>query len=305
MVMVVVRNRGDFFCTGADMQALLPEIDKADGGMSHDYFREEYALNRLIFHYPKPYISLLNGWVRGDGIGLSLFGSIRVASDKTQVVMSETDLGFIADGGATYFLSRFLGRTGWYVGLSGAVLSPTDAVYVGIATHYVGADRILKLEEQLLAGGFSAQNTAAELAEILKVYQQPASGSHVEAARAEIDRCFAGQTIEEILYALSEGTSEWHKATLGRMLRASPTSLKATLRLIQAGRRLDFDTALMLEFRVSQYMLHEHDLKEGIRSHLVAGDHKPRWVPDLPEAVSTAKIDRFFEPRPEGELAFL
>jgi len=299
--MVLLQAKGEVFCSGADLKLLYPELNDRHSDLTRDYFREEYILNRHIHHYPKPWISILNGEVDGDGIGLALFGSHRIVTEKASFHLSETDMGFIADGGATYYLSRFPGRSGWYVGLTGLPINAGDAIYTGLGTHYMSETKAQKLQEQLSAGGFST-NARAELDEVLKPYIETAPDSELKAHQRDIDYCFAFSTIEEVMYNLAQGGSDWHLAALDAMKKHSPTSLKATHRLIKAGRRMDFDEALQLEYRLSQHMMRHPDFKEGIRAHIIDKDHNPAWLPDMPEAVSTAMIDQFFEPLPEGEL---
>lgn len=299
--LVLFRAEGDAFCSGADMEMLYPELENHHSDLTKDYFREEYILNRHIHLYPKPVISLINGAASGDGIGLALFGSHRIITENARFSLSETDMGFIADGGATYFLSRFPGRSGWYVGLTGLELSAGDAMYTGLGTHYVPNPKAKALEEQLRAGGFS-KNAKAELDEILKPYTSAAPASTLQQYQAHIDYCFVFSTVEEVMYQLAEGGTDWHRQALDAMKKHSPTSLKVTHRLIKAGRRMEFDEALQLEYRISQHMIRHPDFHEGVRAHIIEKDHAPKWLPDMPEAVSTARVDQFFEPLPEGEL---
>lgn len=298
---VLVQSEGDSFCSGADMRVIYDTLDDVDNDLRKDYFREEYILNRHIFHFPKPFVSVINGQMKGDGVGLAVFGSHRIASDKTRLTMSETDIGFIVDGGATYQLSRMPGATGMYIGLTGVELDAADALYTGIATHYIAPDKLKAVEEHLTAGGFS-DNAKQELDEILKPYNKNPGTSQLEAQKSYIDQCFDRTSVEEILYQLAEGETDWHKAVLQALILRSPTCLKVAQRLIRAGRRLPFDEALQLEYRVAQHVMQHHDFREGIRAHIIDEDHKTQWLPDIPEAVSTRALDRFFEPLPEGEL---
>ncbi len=301
--MVVLRSTGSVFCAGADMNDLYEAICRGEGRdpLTRDYFRENYIMNYRIFQFSKPFVSLINAPLLGDGLGLALYGSHRIVTERVRLAVPETEIGFIPDAGATYFLSRFPGVIGRYIGLTGAHMHATDAVYVGLATHYITAERLHQLEENLLAGGFT-DKVQQELEEIIAPYKQVPEESPLKRGQAEINRCFNHSHLEDIMYHLAEGASDWHRQTLGALKAASPTALKATLRLLKAGRRLSFEEALQLEYRVSQYILTHPDFREGIRAHIVERDHQPHWYPDVPEAVSTPSIDRFFEPLPEGEL---
>ena len=56
------------FCAGGDIR-FLREAALAGNPQLEDFFTEEYALNHLIHHYPKPYIAFMDGIVMGGGHG--------------------------------------------------------------------------------------------------------------------------------------------------------------------------------------------------------------------------------------------
>lgn len=64
-------------------------------------------------------MALINGITMGAGVGLSIHGNYRVATEKTVFAMPEAAIGLIPDVGATYFLPRLKGKLGLYLGLTG------------------------------------------------------------------------------------------------------------------------------------------------------------------------------------------
>lgn len=89
------------------------------------------SLNHFIGTYKKPYIAIINGITMGGGVGLSVHGKYRIATEKTLFAMPETAIGLFPDVGATYFLSRLKGRLGIYLGLTGHRLkSITLIIYI-------------------------------------------------------------------------------------------------------------------------------------------------------------------------------
>jgi len=62
--------------------------------MHFDFFHEEYSLLHLIHTLSKPHVALLNGITMGGGVGLSVHGTFRVATDNTVFAMPETAIGF-------------------------------------------------------------------------------------------------------------------------------------------------------------------------------------------------------------------
>ena len=82
------------FCAGGDVKAVyLAGISSNDNTttttVTADFFREEYQLNHLIAtqapHMPQ--ISIWDGVVMGGGVGLSIHGKYRVATENTVFAM--------------------------------------------------------------------------------------------------------------------------------------------------------------------------------------------------------------------------
>src|SRR5262245_6743461 len=79
---VVIRAaEGRAFCAGGDLRLTYERIKAHDPTMTN-FFHDEYQLNRKIFHYSKPYIALLDGITMGGGVGISIHGSHRVATER-------------------------------------------------------------------------------------------------------------------------------------------------------------------------------------------------------------------------------
>ena len=86
--------------------------DNPSGTVRRDFFRDEYVVNRRIYRFAKPWISLIDGIDMGGGVGLSVHGSHSVASEKFLFAMPETTIGLFPDVGGGYFLSRLPGALG-------------------------------------------------------------------------------------------------------------------------------------------------------------------------------------------------
>lgn len=116
-----------------------------------DFFREEYRLNNQIGSMSIPYVALLNGIVMGGGVGLSIHGAYRVATERSLFAMPETALGLFPDVGGSHFLPRLPGKLGLYLGLTGHRLVGRDLYKAGIATHFVCHEKLGELERDLLS----------------------------------------------------------------------------------------------------------------------------------------------------------
>lgn len=115
---VIIKGAGEkAFCAGGDVKAA---IDKVEGPR---FFHTEYNVNYLIGKYKIPYIAFMNGITMGGGLGLSVHGRYRVATEKTVIAMPETKIGLFPDVGGSYFLPRLQVNLGLYLGLTGEKIS--------------------------------------------------------------------------------------------------------------------------------------------------------------------------------------
>lgn len=307
---VIVLGVGDrAFCAGGDVRAVY----EAGRGISGDpdltavFFREEYELIRCIHRFPKPYIAVIDGITMGGGAGISVNGAYRIATERTHFAMPETAIGLFPDVGATRFLNRCPGHVGRYLGLTGARLRAADALWCGFATHVVPHERVAELVEAL---GKIVWNTAGERGQVdstLTGFAIDPGTAPLAALRTAIDRCFAGGTVEAILDALAvEATAGahagWAAETRAGLLTKSPASLKITLRQLTVGRHYDLETALALEYRLTQHVMAAHDFYEGVRAMLIDKDQTPCWRPATLREVDAAMVDAYFAPIGDREL---
>jgi enoyl-CoA hydratase len=300
---VIIEGAGEkAFCAGGDIRALY-EAGRAGDPLTAELFRVEYRLNRFIKFYPKPYIALMDGIAMGGGVGVSIHGSHRVATERSMFAMPETGIGLIPDVGGGYFLPRLPGRLGMFLGLTGTRALAADMVYTGLATHYVPADRLADLIAALTDADWrkmGPKTVDRAVADRAGVPEPAALARH----RAAIDRCFAGNSVEDVLAALDAEGTDWAQAVLDDLGKKSPTSLKLTFRQLTQGARMSFDEVMVMEYRLSQACMAGHDFFEGVRALIIDKDGIPRWSPDRLEAVSGEVIARAFAPLGERDLTF-
>lgn len=291
---VVVRANGErAFCAGGDIRALYEQYQAGKVQRSIEFWRVEYTLNHRIKHYPKPYISLIDGIVMGGGVGLSLHGTYRVAGDGYSFAYPEVGIGFFPDVGATHALPRLPGKIGTWIALSGLRVNADDGVYCGLATHRVASSRIPELERAL--------TTDESVGEVLKTFSSKPAPGKLAADHPMIDRIFELDSVEEILAAL-EGEMSEDAAKLARTIRGkSPTSLKIAFEQMQRGGAMDFAEAMRTEFRIVNRVAREPEFYEGIRAVVIDKDNAPRWNPASLEAVTGDKVASYFAPLPADE----
>ena len=63
---------GKAFCAGGDVRGIRDLATAGDAASIETFFSEEYALNRGIARFPKPWVSFIDGVCMGGGIGVSV-----------------------------------------------------------------------------------------------------------------------------------------------------------------------------------------------------------------------------------------
>lgn len=152
------------------------------GVVNSDFFREEYRMNYRIGTSKTPQVSIWNGIVMGGGVGVSIHGKYRVATESTLFAMPETAIGLFPDVGGTYWLPRLQSSYGEYIGLTGARLRSYDLLHSGIATHYVKQALLPDLEAALAHVGppsLAAQKVIEILDDFASRSGKPDSSSSV------------------------------------------------------------------------------------------------------------------------------
>ena len=162
------------------------------GFMTADFFRHEYIMNHMLSQLngstvfstlstatgesvPRQHaplsskrmlpvqISIWDGIVMGGGVGLSIYGRYRVATEHSIFSMPETAIGLFPDIGALYILPRVIQQYSrhsyyqrhamsivTYLLLTGARLKTYDIYALGLATHYVTSHQLEELEKSLI-----------------------------------------------------------------------------------------------------------------------------------------------------------
>ena len=300
---VLIKGAGEkAFCAGGDVRAVMEAARVDPTGLSDAFFREEYALNAAIAGCPTPQVSVWDGIVMGGGVGLSLHGRFRVATERASFAMPETGIGFFPDVGGSHFLSRLPAEVGTYLALTGARIGAADLVHAGLATHFVPSDAAPGVAAAL--DGVAGEAAVADaLAALGGGAAPPAEGATLAANAGAIERCFAAPTVEAIVGALEAEGGEWAAGALKALRRVSPTSLKLTLRLLRDAGDAPLSECLRREFRASQRAMRPpSDFFEGIRAALVDKDRSPKWEPDALPAVSDAAVASFLANLGDREL---
>lgn len=207
--LILIKGAGEkSFCAGGDVRSI---VEANDPSLGRNFFRTEYITNHMIGTLKIPYVALIDGITMGGGVGMSVHGKYRVATEKTLFAMPETAIGLFPDVGGSYFLPRLSGKLGLYLALTGARLKGKDVLNVGVATHYCDSSKIPEVENAILQLK-NANDVDILLDKLCKVDNTAefSLSKHLD----QINKCFAAPTIEGILANLEQDNSEWAQKTI-------------------------------------------------------------------------------------------
>jgi enoyl-CoA hydratase len=236
----------------------------------------------------------MDGVTMGGGVGISVHGSHRVATERTLFAMPETGIGLFPDVGGGWFLPRLGPPLGMWLALTGERLKGGDVCAAGVATHFAESAVVAAVKAAVCEGDL----------DMLEAMDWDESGSF-EKHRDVIDRCFWRPTVEEIVSALEDEGGEWAMKQLDTLKTKSPRTLKVAHRQLALGLQMrSSEDNMRMEFRIGCRQVHSHDFQEGVRAVIIDKDNAPNWDPPALAGVTNAMLDEVFAPLGDGELTF-
>ncbi|KAF0852451.1 mitochondrial 3-hydroxyisobutyryl-CoA hydrolase domain protein [Andalucia godoyi] len=313
---VVLRGAGEkAFCAGGDIKAIALAARELQSGQKKTlpasgdenplaFFREEYQLDYTLATLSKPVVAILDGITMGGGVGISVHGAFRIATDKTVFAMPETAIGFFPDVGGSFMLPRLPFHTGLWLALTGHRISGAETAALGIATHYVPSPRIpLLLDRLSLLSSSDYKTVALAIEEFAEPYERDVAKLSFAPFYEVIREAFSIK--QESVAAIRESLKKFdhdhrHDAnhavrqfaakTIAILDKVSPTSLEVTLEQVKRGAKLGLADCLKMELRIASHMMENPDFVEGVRALLIDKDNAPKWA-----GVPT-NVKAFFEP---------
>lgn len=286
---VVVRSAGPrAFCAGGDVRELTAWA-REDMGRARKALADEYNLNWLLECFSKPTISLIEGAVMGSGVGISLYGTHRVAGERYKFAMPETAIGLFPDVGVAHALARMPDEIGTYLGLTGRAIGRADALALGLVTHCVPAAAFAEITAALV--------DADPVDPLLDGRHVDPGPGEIEPRRPAIARCFSARTVPEILTRLEaeDGAGrDWAREVASELETRSPLSLAVTLRHLREARQVGLRETLQVDYRLACRFLRDHDFYEGVRAALVDKDGAAKWRPASIGEVTEGMVAEYF-----------
>jgi 2-(1,2-epoxy-1,2-dihydrophenyl)acetyl-CoA isomerase len=140
---VVLTGAGAGFCAGADLSVLKQGPTPEE---LYDHLTTRYLpLIEQIRSCPKPVLAAINGMAAGAGMALALACDLRVMAEDAAMIMAFSQIGFVPDSGASYFLVRQIGYARAFE--LAAEAKPIGAKYcaeLGLANRVARADTVVK-----------------------------------------------------------------------------------------------------------------------------------------------------------------
>lgn len=292
------------FCAGGDIRFFHQAACSGDARLE-DFFTEEYALNHLVFTYPKPYVAFMDGVVMGGGMGISQGGSCRIVTERTRMAMPETNIGLFPDVGGGYFLGRCPGHVGEYLGLTGVVIGAEEALAWGLADWVAPSGDLLRAWEALaeLAANTPQAWASAWLEWMRAAGWRQAASLTVAPLAPEVEAAFGAADVIGIVRRLQAAGTEAASNALALLRQRSPLMVHVVLQQIRRARGMALADELRMERDMVRHCFHPHHLGrgaadsetvEGIRALAVDKDHRPHWRPPRLEDVTEAMVEPFF-----------
>lgn len=291
VVCVIIEGAGEkAFCAGGDIRSVYAARLEGKRDYKDEIFREEYELNYYISKYPKPYIALINGICMGGGLGVSVHGSYRIVTERTVMAMPETAIGFFPDIGASYFLNKCPGQIGMFMAITGEKVNGADAIYCGLATHYVSSTGITEVRQAL-----TRAVSSKDVCKIIGEFSEQAPVSELSACQDLIDEIFTGKTIHDVLDKLYAAKHPKAYEWVRNLANKSPLSMAVAFTLLKRNKGKSLKRCLPIEFRLSQRFVEHYDFFEGIRALLIDKDNAPKWQPGHIGQVKLSDVRRYFK----------
>lgn len=291
------------FCAGGDIVALYRSMTEPRGAAEGKaFFVEEYELDYLLHTFPKPVICWGHGIVMGGGMGIMQGAAHRVVTEGSKLAMPEVSIGLYPDVAAGWFLNKAPGRTGLFMGLTGARANGADALFTGLADRFIRHELKSDVIACLTQQNWQGRDADAVVSSTLRQFeQQSADALPVSPIRThfdEINKMTDADSLEEVVSQLKDvsGSDNWLAKATKSLASASPTGLTLFWRHLRNSRQNSLKEVLDKELVLSQKCLSKGETAEGIRALLIDKDKQPRWRYATLAEVDSAWIDDFFKP---------
>ncbi|MFP5440703.1 MAG: enoyl-CoA hydratase/isomerase family protein [Gammaproteobacteria bacterium] len=294
------------FCAGGDVRKLYESAKECGAEKPNDYARDffgrEYRLDHRIHTFPKPIVVWGHGVVMGGGVGLMSGASHRVVTEATRFAMPEITIGLFPDVGGSFFLNRMPGRSGLFLGLTGAHCNAADVLFLGLADRYIPNGQRQAVLDALSAARWSDSEelNSATVGKVLRTAERVAEGerplsnvrTHLDLIQQLTDADSCDAVVRKILAC--DSADPWIQRAQKTLRGGCPVTALLVWEQIRRAKHLSLADIFRMELVVAVQCLRHPDFAEGVRALLVDKDGAPRWLhPDV-ASVPQNYLEEFF-----------
>ena len=318
IAMVFLDGSGErAFCAGGDIVSMYksmqdwvsdeekPDAEKSDNKNSYalqNFFTQEYQLDYLIHTFAKPILVWGNGIIMGGGLGLMSGGSHRVVTENSRIAMPEISIGLYPDVGGSYFLNKMPAGCGLFLGLTGAFINASDAIYSNLADFFVSHDAKEIFLNRLLAANWQEGALHSTLSNICDDFhilhsEQLPQGNLINnqhwltnlGAQADVSHA-----AEYIMSANAED-NKWLSKAQKTLSAGSPITANLVFEQLRRGKDMTLAECFQMELGLSCQCGEFGEFQEGVRALMIDKDHQPNWRFKSVDQVPKATVDYFFD----------
>ncbi len=231
--------------TASDEAAGRAAAVASDGARGQN-FAETLKLMWRLECFAKPLVSLLDGAISPDHVGLTTVGTHRVAGDNFSVALPRFAPGILPVAGIAYALSRLAHSRGMEWALVGRTIDRAEAYAAGLITHCI-PDRAFPDIIAALADGQPVDP-------VLDALHEDPEPSHNGLDAELIARTVGKDNLPAILAALSHERAaprEWVDAAAHALTAEPVFASEAVHRLIRMARGMEIRDTLVMSYRLA------------------------------------------------------
>lgn len=293
------------FCAGGDVVAMYHAMrgntsDAAPAAVQ-DFFSQEYQLDFLIHSYSKPFVVWGHGIVMGGGLGLMAGASYRIVTQTSRIAMPEITIGLYPDVGGSYFLNKMPAGCGLFLGLSGASINASDALFCQLADYVIAQQDKNAFVQALCAIDWQNEPQANHqlLSSLCEAKHNPdvlPSGNlqPYQTLFGQLASCLTVEAVEQRILAHECGQDSWFVKAQKTLQNGSPISKHLVFEQLQRGKHLNLADSFRMELVMSCHCAQLGEFEEGVRALLVDKDNAPQWLYPHTESVPRDVVERFF-----------
>ncbi len=285
IALIIIDAKGDrAFCAGGDIQILYENGYKKNFAYGKKFWADEYRLNERIAYYKKPFVSFMQGFTMGGGVGVSCHGSHRIVGETSKIAMPECSIGLVPDVGGSYLLAKLPGNVGIFLGVTGKRMKASDAIYCGFADYFIPETKWKDLKKKLIETGNI---------DWVKKFHERIEISVIENSFSQISEAMVDISSKNIESRLKH---PFFEKDLSALRFNSPISVAYTIMMLKMEKvRNNISDALDAEYNFTAQSQEFGDFQEGIRAAVIDKDRNPSWKHKSLADVSEEDLQPFFQ----------